>query len=179
MRALHSVLLSLSSELVFLIKRLAVFFTGALSTFLALLSGLAYGSSLMLKFSIFKAGGLAVAGAQATLLLHYAASGLQASYTLSHLQLSVVHHLIHLLALPLGLGTSTGASSWALSDVDAFSSTDMEEVMTFAADIFEFLNQEYSILACTLGESHLSTCATGGSLALNQLYRALSSRRFK
>ena len=146
---------------------------------MVLSSGLSLGLSFLFKASIAKAVGLAATGSQVMLVLYHAASGLQASYALLYLQLSILRQLMHLLALPLGLGANTGASSWALSDVDPFSSTDMEEVMTFAADIFEFLNQEYSMLACTLGESHLSVSATGGSLALNQLYRALSSRRFK
>jgi hypothetical protein len=60
-----------------------------------------------------------------------------------------------------------------------FTATDLEELMSFAADIFEFLQQEYALFMCAFGESHAWGCAMGAAALTYRLFRVLSNRRFK
>ncbi len=65
--------------------------------------------------------------------------------------------------------------------MDPLSSTDLEDLMNFAADLFEFVHQEYALLLATFGESRvlgagLAVLAAGlASFAA----RPLSSQRLK
>ena len=94
------------------------------------------------------------------------------------LELELSHRCVTLASLsPLNEGSPL--RSRPASDIDLFSSTDFEEAMTFAADVFEFLNQEYAMLASVMGEGHFPLYVSGGSVVLNNLYRTVSSRRFK
>jgi len=42
---------------------------------------------------------------------------------------------------------------WPDADIDALSATDFEDLVVFAADVFEFVQQEYALLVAAYGES--------------------------
>ena len=144
-----------------------------------MISGLSVSTGALLSSTFFKSAGLVMSSSQLMAALHYTATGAQSGYLLFQLQLDSLRHIASVFSLPLASANHSLAKTRPTSDIDPFSSTDLEDAMSFAADIFEFLNQEYAMLACVLGEGQLPVYIAGGSLLLNRLYRTLSSRRFK
>jgi hypothetical protein len=67
--------------------------------------------------------------------------------------------------------------TWPEADIDSLSSTDFEDLAVFAADVFEFIQQEYAMLVATYGESRLATFGGAALWALVRMYRAISSAR--
>jgi hypothetical protein len=49
--------------------------------------------------------------------------------------------------------TSPQSPVWPEADIDALSATDFEDLVVFAADVFEFVQQEYALLVAAYGES--------------------------
>lgn len=145
---------------------------------LGLVSGVSLGLELLYRSSLFKTAGLVLSSANLMAAVHYGAASAHSGLLLVQLQMDAMRRCISI-ATSLFSNGSPAVSNRPSSDIDLFSSTDLEEAMTFAADVFEFLNQEYAMLACVLGEGQLPVYITGGSLVLNRLYRAISSRRFK
>lgn len=47
------------------------------------------------------------------------------------------------------------------ADIDTFSSTDFEDLAVFAADVCEFLYQEYALLVATYGDGRLLAVTAG------------------
>jgi hypothetical protein len=160
------------------LDRLGSLKTGVGLVSVCLISGVSVATELLYRSSLLKTAGLVFSGADLMAAVHYASTSTHSSLLLAQLQLDAFRRGA---SMAFTLPTHKGhlAQNRPTSDVDPFSSTDFEEAMTFAADIFEFLNQEYAMLACVLGEGQLPAYIAGGSLVLNRLYRTISNRRFK
>ena len=69
---------------------------------------------------------------------------------------------------------------WPEADLDATSSTDFEDLAVFAADVFEFLQQEHAMLVAVYGEARGVVFAGAALWALARTYRAVvAARRLK
>jgi len=69
---------------------------------------------------------------------------------------------------------------WPEADLDATSSTDFEDLAVFAADVFEFLQQEHATLVAVYGEARAAVFGGAALWALARAYRAVvAARRLK
>jgi len=69
---------------------------------------------------------------------------------------------------------------WPDADLDTFSTTDLEDLAVFAADVFEFVQQEYALLAATYGENRVIVAGLTLAYGLyNQADRIMSAFRLK
>lgn len=69
---------------------------------------------------------------------------------------------------------------WPEADLDATSSTDFEDLAVFAADVFEFLQQEHALLVAVYGEARVAVVGGVALWALARTYRAvIAARRLK
>ena len=69
---------------------------------------------------------------------------------------------------------------WPEADLDATSSTDFEDLAVFAADVFEFLQQEQALLVAVYGEARVAVVGGAALWALAHTYRAVvAARRLK
>lgn len=69
---------------------------------------------------------------------------------------------------------------WPEADIDALSATDFEDLVVFAADVFEFVQQEYALLVAAYGESRSALLGMAALWTIARVSRAaLSSRRLK
>jgi hypothetical protein len=79
--------------------------------------------------------------------------------------------------------TPTGAATprlWPEADLDALSSTDFEDLAVFAADVLEFVQQDYALLVAAYGDSRLAIFGAGAVWAAARVAKAVaSSRRLK
>jgi hypothetical protein len=64
-------------------------------------------------------------------------------------------------------------------DIDALSSTDLEDLFTFACDLFEFLYQEHALFCAAFGYGTGARMATGAALGVYAFKRIISSQRHK
>lgn len=64
-------------------------------------------------------------------------------------------------------------------DIDSFASTDLEDLLMFACDLFEFLCQEHALLNAAFGSGLGLHLALGGAAGLYAFQRITSSRRHK
>jgi hypothetical protein len=64
-------------------------------------------------------------------------------------------------------------------DIDTLASTDLEDLFTFACDLFEFLYQEHALFCAAFGYSTGLRIATGAALAVYAFKRIIASQRHK
>lgn len=132
----------------------------------------------MLQVIAAQAAAVTVGGAEFLAALHQCSNAARTHTAHLQAQADYYRHL-HATACQAAPGTPAAPSNWPTADLDMFTATDLEELMSFAADIFEFLQQEYALFMCAFGESHAWGCAMGAAALTYRLFRVLSNRRFK